>query len=146
MNGSRFGVCGRPSAAGLVVTFARPGNKLGLAVGDVIRDAGGDAGEAIFTRAYERPMCSAAFPAPSGRRAAGAASFFGSVPANTKLTVAAPSGATREVIVPADGDAQSMECTDAFGRNRQIYAEANRRPDGVAVIRLPSFYRRSLRR
>src|SRR5262249_31110523 len=140
METSRFGVCGRAGATGLVVTAAAPSNKLGLAVGDVIVDAGGDTNEAIYANAYDRPMCGAVFPAASGRRAAGAATFFGSVPAGMKLTVVAPSGEKREVVVPADSDAESTDCTAPFGRDREIYAEAKRRPDGVAVIRLPSFY------
>lgn len=139
---SRFGVCGRPakSGAGLAVTFAAAGNKLGLAVGDVVTNAGTDAGDAIFEASFTRPTCGSTFPAASGRRYSGAASFFGNVPAGTKLTVKAPSGATREVTVPKDADAQLTDCTDPFARSRELYAEAKVRPDGVAVIRLPSFF------
>lgn len=139
---SRFGVCGRPakSGAGLAVTFAATGNKLGLAVGDVVTSAGADAGDAIFEASFARPTCGSTFPAASGRRYSGAASFFGNVPSGTKLTVKAPSGATREVTVPTGADAQLTDCTDPFGRNRDFYAEAKVRPDGVAVIRLPSFF------
>lgn len=139
-NSSRFGVCGRPGAGGIVVTLAKPNNKLGLAAGDTIVKAGDDAGDALFAKAYERPVCGAVFPAASGRRYAAAASFFGTVPAGTKLVVTSAAGATREVVVPDTADAQATDCTDPFSRNRQIYAEATTRPDGVAVIRLPSFY------
>ncbi|MDB5214584.1 MAG: hypothetical protein JWO86_2511, partial [Myxococcaceae bacterium] len=137
---SRFGVCGRPSGTGIAVTAVRAGNKLGLKVGDVVTSAAGESGDALFASAYARPVCGDVVPAVSGRRYSAAASFFGTVPAGTKLVVRAVDGTTREVIVPADADAQSTDCTDPFSRNRQIYAEAKTRPDGVAVIRLPSFY------
>jgi C-terminal processing protease CtpA/Prc len=75
-----------------------------------------------------------------GRRTSGAASFFGVVPAGTKLTVRSPSGATRDVTVPAEADATVTSCYETFGRSRAVYAEATVRPDGVAVIRLPSFF------
>jgi hypothetical protein len=137
---SRFGVCGRPSSGGLAVTFARSGNKLGVAVGDVVMSAGSESGDALFEASYQRPVCGGVFPAASGHRYAGAASFFGNVAAGTKLRVRRPDGATREVTVPAEKDIGSTDCTDPFARERQIYAEAKVRPDGVAVIRLPSFY------
>lgn len=136
---SRFGVCGRPSLAGLAVTYARAGNLLGLAPGDVIVSAGGDTGDDLFEKAYARPVCGGIYPAASGRRYAGATAFFGSVPAGMKLTVRAADGATREVTVPAESDTRTTDCADPFGRSTQIYAEATVRPDGVAVIRLPSF-------
>ena len=137
---SRFGVCGRPSSTGLAVTIARAGNRLGLKLGDVITSAGSDTGDALFEAAYLRPTCGDVYPAASGRRYLGAASFFGTVPAGMKLTVRAASGTTRDVVVPAEADAQPMDCGDVFGRSTQIYAEAKVRPDGVAVIRLPSFF------
>jgi hypothetical protein len=138
--GSRFGVCGRPSAAGIAVTSVRAGNKLGLKAGDVITSADGESGDAMLATAYLRPVCGDVFPAASGRRYSAAASFFGTVPAGAKLEVRAVDGTTREVVVPADADAQRTDCTDPFSRNRQLYAEAKTRLDGVAVIRLPSFY------
>lgn len=137
---SRFGVCGRPSEKGIAITFAKPGNKLGLQPGDVVERAGGDEGDAMFEAAYARPVCGGVFPAKSGRRHAGAASFFGNVPAGTTLVVRTTNGTTRDVVVPAQGDATPTDCTDPFGRNRNVYAEATKRPDGVAVIRLPSFF------
>lgn len=137
---SRFGVCGRPSAAGLAVTYARASNLLGLAPGDVITRAGDDAGDALFESSYARPVCGGVFPAPSGRRYAGAASFFGTVPPGMKLVVRAPGGAEREITVPAGADPNPTDCTDPFARSTRIYAEAKVRPDGVAVIRLPSFF------
>jgi hypothetical protein len=138
--GSRFGVCGRPSAAGIAVTAVRAGNKLGLKAGDVITSADGESGDAMLATAYLRPVCGDVFPALPGRRYSAAASFFDTVPAGAKLEVRAVDGTTREVIVPANADAQNTDCTDPFSRNRQLYAEAKTRPDGVAVIRLPSFY------
>lgn len=137
---SRFGVCGRPSKDGLAILVAKQGNKLGLARGDVVLRAGDDEGEAIYEAAFRRPVCGNTFPAASGRRTSGAASFFGVVPAGTKLTVRAPSGATREITVPAESDAAATDCYEPFARSRALYAEATTRPDGVAVIRLPSFF------
>jgi hypothetical protein len=137
---SRFGVCGRPSDGGLVVTVARAGNPLGLSVGDVVTDAGGDTGEDIYMKAYARPRCGALFPAPSGRRASGAATFFGTVPAGQTLQVTTRDGQTRSLVVPATADADPTDCTDPFGRDRNLNAEATIRPDGVAVIRLPTFW------
>jgi hypothetical protein len=137
---SRFGVCGRPSASGLAVTFAREGNRLGLRAGDTVIAAGADTGDAILEAAYLRPVCGGVFPAASGRRYAGAASFFGNVASGTKLTVVGTDGARRDVTVPAEADAKDTDCTDPFARDRAIYAEATVRSDGVAVIRLPSFY------
>lgn len=136
---SRFGVCGRPSSGGIAVTFAQPSNKLGLKTGDVVVKVGEDSGDDIFEASYLRPVCGGIFPAKSGRRYAGAASFFGNVPAGMKLSVRGPSGATREVTVPTEADAKETDCTDPFSRSRAVYAEAKTRPDGVAVIRLPSF-------
>jgi len=137
---SRFGVCGRPAKDGLAVTHASAANKLGLRVGDVVVSADGESGTAMLEAAYARPVCGGVFPAASGRQYAGAASFFGSVPAGTKLVVRAVDGSTREVVVPPDADPALTDCTDPFARNRAVYAEAQTRPDGVAVIRLPSFF------
>lgn len=136
---SRFGVCGRPSASGVAVTFAASGNRLGLARGDVVVRAGGDEGDALFEAAYLRPICGAVYPSRSGRRHAGAASFFGTVPAGMKLTVRSPSGTTRELVVPAEPDAEETDCREVFHRSISLYADASIRPDGVAVIRLPNF-------
>lgn len=137
---SRFGVCGRPSKDGLAVTYAAAGNKLGLAVGDVVVTAGADSGDAIFEASFARPTCGGTFPAASGRRYSGAASFFGNVPVGTKLKIKNAAGAIREITVPTESDAKVTDCTDPFVRSRAIYAEAKVRPDGVAVIRLPSFF------
>lgn len=136
---SRFGVCGRPSAQGLAITNARAGNKLGLARGDVVVKVDGDEGDALFEKAYARPQCGGVYPAASGRRYAAAASFFATVPVGAKLTVKTVAGATRELTIPDAGDAQISDCTDPFGRSRELHAEAITRPDGVVVIRVPSF-------
>jgi C-terminal processing protease CtpA/Prc len=125
---------------GLVVTVAQAGNKLGLRAGDVITSVGRDVGESLREAAYLRPVCGGTFPSREGRRHAGAASFFATVPAGAKLAVRAPEGTMRVVLVPDTADARLTDCTDVFGRSRQIYAEADVRPDGVAVIRLPSFW------
>lgn len=139
-NTSRFSVCGRPHKDGVIVTLAKPNNPLGLKAGDVIVRAGADEKEALLEAAYLRPVCGEVFPAKSGRQAAGAASFFGTVPAKMALTVRAPDGSSREVVVPDQADGAELACGDPFARDRRVYAEAKRRPDGVAVIRLPSFF------
>lgn len=137
---SRFGVCGRPVAGGLVVTHARSENLLGLAAGDVIVGMGTTQGAALLDAAYLWPTCGAVYPSPAGRRYAAAATFFGGVPSGTSLTVRRLDGSTREVTVPKATDADLTDCLDPFARNRRIYAEATTRSDGVAVIRLPSFF------
>lgn len=139
-NTSRFGVCGRPAADGVVVTLASAQNKLGLRAGDIVLQAGADAGDAMLEAAYMRPVCGSVFPSKSGRQTAGAASFFAHVPPGAVLKVRDSGGAVRDVTVPKESDAKVIDCTDPFSRSRRIYAEATKRPDGVAVIRLPSFF------
>ena len=138
-NASRLGVCGRPGGGGVVATIALPDNPLGLQVGDTVVEVDGLAGDALLEAAYDRPVCGAVFPSASGRRFAGAASFFNTVPSGAVLTVRASDGSAREVTVPSEPTPFLIDCTDPFGRERLLVADATTRPDGVAVIRLPSF-------
>lgn len=135
---SRFGVCGRASKDGIVVTAANKTNKLGLALGDTIIKAGSDSGETIATTSYARAQCGAVYPTASGQRDVGAASFFGTVISGQKLTVRALDGKTRELTVPTTAGT-TLTCSDPFARPTEFYAKATVRADGVAVIQVPSF-------
>ena len=140
-NNSRFGVCGRPRGDDIVVTFARAGNALGLEAGDLITAEDGVSGDALFNLVQSRPTCGAVYPATSGKRAAAAASYFGSVPAGAKLSVTPVSGAAPYSLeVPEQFDPQPTRCADALGRDIQFNIRAETRSDGVAVIRLPRFF------
>jgi hypothetical protein len=140
---SRFGVCGRPRGDHIVVTVARAGNPLGLAVGDQIVQAGDDSGPALLEAAARRPVCGTSSPAASHRRTSAAASFFGTVPAGMELTVRpAGGGADRTLIVPSS-NGMIMSCQDPLGRNIAFDAQSEVRTDGVAVIRLPRFFPRN---
>jgi len=137
---SRFGVCARPVQEGLIITFAKDGNPLGLHAGDVITHADGVGGDAMLATAYLQPVCGSVFPSAAGRRHAAAASFFGTVETATTLRVRTPEGKVHDVIVSDVEDTATTDCTDPFARNRWVYAETTIRSDGVAVIRLPSFF------
>lgn len=138
-NLTRFNVCGRQTPDGsLVVTAAARNNRLGLSAGDVVVQAGDDRGPAILDKAYMTPVCGGIYPTAAGRRDVGAASFFGVVPAGTKLVVRGVDGRTRDVVIP-NVDDPPASCEDPFGRRRDVHAEASMRPDGVAVIRVPSW-------
>lgn len=128
---SRFGVCARPYGDSLVVTFAEPGNALGLEAGDVVL--------ADLEEAAKRPMCGASSPSDSHRRTAAASTFFGNVPAGTELTVER-GGETLTVVVPDTHDSVPTNCQDPLGRDIAFNAQSYVRPDGVAVIRLPRFF------
>lgn len=136
---SSFGVCGRPGGDGIVVTVARPGNALGLARGDVVVGLDDERGDALTDGAYARAACGGVHPAPAARRTSGAASFFGGLDEGRVLHVRAPDGTPRTVSVPASDPRNLVDCTDPFARNRRVNGEATTRPDGVAVVRIPSF-------
>ncbi|MEJ7727672.1 MAG: S41 family peptidase [Polyangiaceae bacterium] len=138
-NESRFGVCGRPLDDTIVVTYAAPGNPLGLAAGDRIGGVDGVGGAEILPQAALRPVCGVVSPSMYGQRTQAAASFFGTVPAGAKLDVAAPDDSARVVEVP-DGAGEYVSCQDPFARDIAFNAQATVRPDGIAVIRLPRFY------
>ncbi len=140
---SRFGVCGRPGSGGIVVTSATEANELGLRLGDVVtalEERGvSTKGEAMLEGAYLRGACGAIFPSKAGRQASGATSFFGGIDEGMTLLVRAVDGSERRVSVPTPSASRFVDCTDPFRRNREVYAEATVRPDGIAVIRIPSF-------
>jgi hypothetical protein len=138
---SRFGVCGRPHGDGIIVTYARAGNPLGLRPGDVVVQAGADRRPALLEAAARRPVCGASSPSASHRRTSAAASFFGTVPAGMELTVAPAAGGPERTLVVPSTNGPVVSCQDPLGRAIDFEARAERRPDGVAVIRLPRFYR-----
>jgi hypothetical protein len=137
---SRFGVCGVPHGDNILVTYAQANNPLGLAAGDQITAAGDDSGPALFATAIRRPVCGIHAPSDSGQRTFAAKTFFGSVPTGMTLSVQPGDGsAARSVVVPAQGVTR-ISCQDPLGRDVKFNAKASVRPDGVAVIQLPTFY------
>jgi hypothetical protein len=138
-NESRFGVCGRPHQDSIVITYAAPGNPLGLVAGDRVQGADGIGGPPLLEEARLRPVCGVVSPSASGWRTQAAASFFGTIAAGAKLDVTAPDGTARVVDVP-DGAGEYVSCQDPFARDIAFNAQATVRPDGIAVIRLPRFY------
>ena len=135
-NYSRRGVCGRPHTRGIVVTNARAGNSLGLAKGDIV------VGEQLLDTLAERPMCTASRPSVAFAHANVTATFGDLVRPGETLTIESPDGARRDVVVPALSptvDGAFLDCEDPFGRPRGLVADASIRPDGIAVIRVPSW-------
>ena len=138
---SRLGVCGRPHPEGVVVTFARSDNVLGLQPGDVVLQADDDAGSALLERSARRPVCSgASSPGAPHRLETAATTFFGHVPGGTVLRVRRGATESFTLEVPLDGGSQFLSCQDPLGRAIDFDAKAELRPDGIAVIRLPRFY------
>lgn len=137
-NHTKLGVCGRPHGSSIVVTYAQPGNPLGLVPGDRVLSAGEDEGEAMLEAAARRPVCGTSSPATSHRRTSAAASFFGTIPEGTTLGVAHVDGRRDTLVVPAGSG--FVSCQDPLGRTIDFNAQAYVRPDGVAVVRLPRFY------
>lgn len=134
-NYSRRGVCGRPHGDGnVVITNVRANNSLGLKKGDVV--------VGILSELIDRPMCSSSRPSASYAETNAAATIGDLLHAGETITVEAPDGTRREVVVPAMSaavDSSFFDCQDPFGRNRRLAAEASLRPDGVAVIRVPGW-------
>lgn len=134
------GVCGQPHADGVVVTYARAGNTVGLAPGDVVLGVGAARGRAFFDRLAATPACVTSRPSESFTLANLAAGFTDVVAEGDVLEVRGVDGRVRQVTMPAHGGQRAAEsCADPFGRPATKAAEATVRPDGVAVIRLPSF-------
>lgn len=139
-HGSRLGACVRPHEDGLVVTFARPENALGVEAGDVIVAVDSARGSAILDEALDRPVCGSFFPAPAARRTSAAVSFMNTVPKGAKLVIKpAGGGAERVVTTPAGSSNQLLDCTDPLGRDTFFNAKATLLADGTGLIQLPRF-------
>lgn len=137
------GACGRPHPRGVIVTFVRPGNALGLSAGDVVvRLASGAASSAgaMLTELGDRPMCAVSRPSASYRDASVAATFSDLLREGETIEIESPSGARRTVTVgPLGAAGDAIACDDPLGRPTSVAVQSYVRPDGVGVIRLPSF-------
>ncbi len=137
------GACGRPHPRGIVVTHVKAGNVLGLAPGDLVVGLGASKERAVLDVLASRPMCVTSRPSASFRDASTATTFADLLEPSETIEVEAPDGSRRSVTVPAAsvlGSAPtSFSCQDPLGRETTRAAYASLRPDGVAVIRLPSF-------
>lgn len=141
---SQRGVCGRPHARGIVVTHVKAGNVLGLAPGDLVVGLGAAKEHAVLDALAARPMCVTSRPSASYRDASTATTFADLLAPSETFEVEAPDGTRRSVTVPATsvlgaGSSTALSCQDPLGRETSKAAYASLRPDGVAVIRLPSF-------
>lgn len=145
---SYYGACTRLAGDEILVTFVDPQegfNPLGLAKGDrVVSLTDGDgvvwAGEALLARIFEMPLCRASTPNESARRDVAGANIMAVLTPGDILTIAAPSGETREVVAPAFSS-RFWACYDAAVRPEFNDAfHVSQRPDGVVVVLLPTFF------
>lgn len=137
---SRFGVCGRPRADEIVITYAREGNLLGLSAGDVVESVDTMAGDDLFREMSSRIVCLSSAPSTANDRANVATTLFSVLRADEKVRVRSVDGAIKTVVIPSQADAQPTSCQDPLGRDIEFDADSYVRPDGIAVIRLPRFY------
>ncbi|MEO6950286.1 MAG: S41 family peptidase [Polyangia bacterium] len=134
-----YGVCGRPHGNAVVVTQARSGNTLGLAVGDqIVGTSRWTAGATFFDQIAKEPVCGSSMPSVGAQHENAAASLFGLVRAGDTLTVQDVGGTLRTVTAPTH-DAMSAWCIAPFGGVDDFEAKAMTRGDGVVVIRVPGF-------
>ena len=133
--------CGRPHPRGVVVTYARAGNPLGVSAGDLVVRVGETGGRAVLDELADRPACVTSRPSASYRDASVAATFADLVRAGEVLEIESPGGERREVTVPAGAPPSTLgvSCADPLGRDTSVPVESYVRPDGVGVIRLPGF-------
>jgi len=150
MSYSQRGACARPhgTKGAVIVTNARANNLLGVKAGDIITrivyaSVGGASTNVIATLA-DRPMCAASKPSASFNDAVTAATFTDLLEKGDEISIESPNGTTRTFTMP-DGQTltgdlnQALSCQDPLGRNTGVAVEAEMRPDGVGVIRLPGF-------
>ncbi|MBX3207485.1 MAG: hypothetical protein KF764_20725 [Labilithrix sp.] len=140
---SQRGACGRPHARGIVVTSVKANNALGLKAGDLVTRVGGASGGDVVGALAERPMCATSRPSASFRETTTAATFSDLLTPGEEIVVESPDGASRTVKVPdaplSGALGSALSCDDPFSRNTSVPVESELRPDGVGVIRLPSF-------
>jgi hypothetical protein len=138
---SQRGACGRPHSRGVVVTNTKPGNVLGLQKGDLVTQVGSARGADVLAALSERPMCTFSRPSVSSRDAIAATTFSDLLLPGEQIEIESPNGTKRKVSVPnapLTGEV-GLSCVDPFGRDTRVAVESELRPDGVGVIRLPSF-------
>jgi C-terminal processing protease CtpA/Prc len=135
---SRYGVCAQARGEDAIVTVASAGNSPGLTLGDRIVAVDGVRGAAMFDALANKPVCGGSAPSEANRKAAAAASMFGTLSEGASLEVVSASGATRSLQLGPQ-DKRTISCAEPLGRPVNVVAEARRLPDGTAVIRIPSF-------
>jgi hypothetical protein len=139
---SQRGVCGRPHARGVIVTYAKGNNLLGLNAGDLVTALGDAQGAQVLTTLTARPTCASSAPTSSFLDTITASNFVDHLIGGDVLQVESADGGVRMITMPDAGLAgdftHGASCGDPFARPA-VVAEATLRPDGVGVIRLPSF-------
>lgn len=139
MYGSLVGVCARPYGDGFVITRVAPGRAIDLDAGDLVIAVDNEEGEAMRRTALRRPVAATGSATEAHRRMAAALATFAAPEPGTELLVRAPSGAVRTVVVP-QAASTFLDCRGPLTADRSSRPRVTRRPDGVAVIRVPSFY------
>ncbi len=139
MYASQIGVCARPHEDGFVVTRVATGRAIDLNPGDLVVAVDNEEGEAMRRTALRRPVAATCSATEAHARMAAALATFAAPEPDTELLVRAPSGALRTVVVPT-APTTFLDCRGPITADRSIRPQVTRRPDGVAVIRVPSFY------
>lgn len=132
--------CTQPFEDHAVVTVVGSTNPLGLAPGDEIVEVDGKQGQAMLDASFEHPMCGAGSTNAASRRALSATSLLGTIHAGSTITVKHRDG--KIDVKTVDKLAKPKPCSDPFGRVATTAATATLRPDGAAVLRIPSFFPR----
>ncbi len=140
--GNWYGVCGRSAGDASIVTFAATDNPMGLAPGDrIVRiEKDGEVWESpgFLDRIGQEAVCDSGIPSDSARADYAATNLFGILDEGDTVDVLDPSGATRQVTVPARGG--RIGCRDPLRRpERTSFFSTSQRPDGVVVVILPTF-------
>lgn len=137
---SAIGACARPSGDEFVISYALDVNPLGLRAGDRVVAVNNEEGAAMFATALASPSSATAVASEANARIQAALASTAFFIAGTEWQVEAPSGERRTIVVPEDTMRVPVDCTDAFGRRRDLIAESVLLDDGVAVIRVPRWY------
>jgi C-terminal processing protease CtpA/Prc len=117
----------------------RPSNPLGLVAGDEILAIDDAAGQAMLDATLARPTCgNSGIASASNRRARAGTTVFAGVKVGTKVTIKHVDGTTETKAV--EQVSRPVDCRDPFGRQGKYIAKATTRPDGAAVLHIPSFY------
>ncbi len=130
--------CTQPYQDHAVVTVVGKDNPLGLLPGDEVLAIDDKSGQAMLDATFARPACGTGSPSAAHRRAVSATSIFDSVAVGAKVKVKHVGGAVETKTVSRI-TAKPVSCRDPWGRTETYVAKATIRPDGAAVLRIPSF-------
>lgn len=137
---SRIGVCARPYGDGFVITRGAADRAIDLDPGDVVLAIDNEEGDAMRQRALRLPLEGTSSATESHSRMAAALAAFSAPEPGTEYFVRAPSGDFRTVLVPRDTPTTPIDCRGPLTADVSVRPRVTRRPDGVAVIRVPSFF------